>query len=125
MHCRLIFRLKLVIAVCLVVTTGRAELFLITGSYNQRWNYASESRLIRVALNGKISTTQKLVSADQGFVWVGLSYEARLGAVLVPSKAPRIRFFSMNTGSITKECTLPEDHGTLYWADLPGLGAVV
>lgn len=118
-------RLKLVIAVCLAVTTGRSELFLITGSYNQGWNYASGSKVIRVAANGEVSTGHWLVSADQGFVWVGLSYEARLGAVLVPGESPRIRFFSLQTGSVTKECELPEDYGTPYWADVPGIGAVV
>ena len=95
-------RLKLVIAVCLAVTTGRSELFLITGSYNQGWNYASESKLIRVAANGDVSTGQRLVSADQGFVWVGLSYEARLGAVLVPGESPRIRFFSLKPAALRR-----------------------
>jgi hypothetical protein len=126
--------LKVVAAICLFATSARSELFLITGSYNEKWNYASESKLVRVAPDGQVSAADTLV--EKGFVGVDVSYKANLAAFLVPGGLDdrgrstgqedyAIRFVSLRTGLVFKQCKLPTEYGRPYWADLPGREPVI
>jgi hypothetical protein len=105
----------------------RAELYLITGSYNQGWNYSSGSVLLEVGDKGVVREKTTLVSPRAGFVWVRMDYEAGLAAVLVPDKPHSVRIIGLKTANIRKDCQLPShDLGSESWfADIPGVGVVI
>src|SRR5260221_11000565 len=108
-----------------IVPGAQAQLYLITGSFNDAWNERFASSLYAVSRDGKVTNKETLVSQQDGFFWIGISYEMRQAALLVPGDSPSVRFLDLETAQITKECKFPSlGMGWKHWlADIPGQGA--
>ena len=117
--------LRFLLALALAAN-GHAQLYVITGSYNQAWNYRGDSILYEVAEDGKITAKQSLVSSSDGFTWIGISHDLKRAAIPVSGKSRLVRFLDLETATVYKECPLPPVDDYEHWiGNLPGVGFVM
>lgn len=115
------------LALLFTVAGVNAQVYLITGSFNQAWTYRFSSSLLELSKSGKLSRKAELVDRSEGFYWIRISYDTRLAAIAVPGEAARVRFLSLNSARIVKECPIAtRDMGRERWlADVPGKGVTL
>jgi hypothetical protein len=89
-----------------------AQIFLVTGSQSPKSAENSASIVYQVSDQGALSQVQEISSASVGTWSLEISYEHGLLFAVTPSAAntrAQLRVIDLNTGKLTKECTLPRN----------------
>jgi hypothetical protein len=117
--------LELAVILFASVGTAHAQVHLITGAFSEAWTGRYGSALFEVGGDGKVVKKLDLVPQERGFFWMGMSYELKRAAILVPGNPPSASFLNLDTAELAKQCEFPEflQIGENQWfADVPGQG---
>lgn len=120
--------LKSALMILGLLPAAHAQLYVITGSYNQAWISRFGSALFEIKSDGSAAKTLDLVPQEKGFFWIGMSYELKRAVVIAPGNPMVVSFLNLERAEMAKTCEItppPLSTWDQWLADVPGQGATV
>src|SRR5437660_12739261 len=94
----------LILACSICAPIAFTQVHLLTGSPYSAGNASFASILLRLELNGTMTTVTDLVPESVGTEWIGVSYDLRKAVLLTTSRDSAVIVIDFDRAAVTKRC---------------------